>query len=440
MHININTRNAFRILTLVIFVIYAAGNSYALPDSYEVRYYNGMRYGLFIPPVYDPGQSYPLVLYLHGCNDTTSHNLELYHDSIQSEHPCFVVTPKAVNMVDWCDAWGNSWMPEHTTDMLNTLEIIDLLAEEFFIDTNRLHVYGISMGSFGTFSLLAKNSDMFASAMALCGGGNPLTAEEVANTPLWIFHGDADPMVPVDRSRIMYHAIINAGGTQVRYTEYPGVNHDVWRPALQEPTIWNWFLSHNKIEEHGIPDNAEDFNYQIIDNSHIELSWSPPSDISNPDNQVWYYNIFRNDELIAEVDNIYNIYTDSIPPGILNPEYKISTVSYFFKESDLSEPLVIIGLSVPELSFEDTAIDIYIAPNPARDVVRIYYHLSYARSTVLKIFDMRGMLIDVMENDFQHEGSNTITWNTEDVAAGTYFIKLSDGKSICTKKITIMKE
>ncbi|MBN2523308.1 MAG: hypothetical protein JXB24_08520 [Bacteroidales bacterium] len=68
---------------------------------------------LFIPPEYDPNQSYPLILYLYGCNDTTSYDHNWYHDPVQTEDPLFVPTPKAVNMVDWWDAWGDSWMPEH---------------------------------------------------------------------------------------------------------------------------------------------------------------------------------------------------------------------------------------------------------------------------------------------------------------------------------------
>ncbi|NUO81884.1 hypothetical protein HUU05_17570 [candidate division KSB1 bacterium] len=55
-----------------------------LPKGYAERYYEGMRYGLFVPPSYDPNQSYPLIISLHGSTDTVSWDLSWYHDPIQT--------------------------------------------------------------------------------------------------------------------------------------------------------------------------------------------------------------------------------------------------------------------------------------------------------------------------------------------------------------------
>src|SRR5574341_2484897 len=68
----------------------------ALPDGYEERYHEGMRYGLFIPPSYDSASSYPLIISLHGSADTVSWDLSWYHEPIQSTDPCFVLTPKSL--------------------------------------------------------------------------------------------------------------------------------------------------------------------------------------------------------------------------------------------------------------------------------------------------------------------------------------------------------
>jgi hypothetical protein len=427
-------------LYMIILLLFKTVDSFALPEGYEVRYFNGMRYGLFIPPSYNPDESYPLILYLHGCNDTVSHDLDLYHEPIQGKDPCFVLTPKAVNMIDWCDAWGHSWFPEHTPDMMNTLEIIDLLEEEFSIDTNRRYVYGISMGSFGTFSLLARNAGMFASAFAICGGGNTLTADEVAKTPLWIFHGDADQMVPVERSRSMYYAILNAGGTQVRYTEYPGVDHDAWEPALREPTLYDWFLSHVRGEDHGPPDNAEDFDFRMINNSRIELSWMPPSDHLNPDNQVWYYKIFRDDELIAEIDNIYTTFTDSISASTSVLEYKLSTVNFFFRESVISDPLFISGLSTPAISSGNIPLEINIVPNPVHGIAMINYQLVFPGRVILEIYNLKGELVTVLENDYLHAGIYRIDWNTRSLTSGIYFCRICTDDGMSAVKFVLMNE
>lgn len=423
---------AFLAIVLVLISLDVA----AIPDSYEVRYHNGMRYGLFVPPSYDPGMTYPLVLYLHGCNDTTSYDHHWYCDSMQLIHPCFVLTPKAVNMVDWCDAWGNTWLPEHTPDMLNTLEIIDLLKEEFSIDTNRLHVYGISMGAFGTFSLLARNPDMFASAIAICGGGNLLTAEEVAQTPLWIFHGDADQMVPVERSRIIYNAIINVGGTQVRYTEYPGVDHDSWRPALAEPSFSDWFLAHERGVNHTAPDAPENFN-ALHNDDHIELIWNPPYDLSNPDNVIWYYKLFRNDSLVSEIDGTLSNYTDSVSQSMAGTEYQLSGVNYFFNESARS---VIVSPDKIDVPKYQNKLKLSISPNPVIAEAIIQYELALPGKVTLIISNLQGEVIDILVNTYQDKGTYKLNWQGKESTNGFYLCSIIFKKEVYTVKFFLKDE
>jgi predicted peptidase len=45
--------------------------------------------------------------------------------------------------------------------------------------------------------------------------------------PLWVFHGDADPLIPVEESRRAFEALSQAGGN-IKYTELHGVGHDSW--------------------------------------------------------------------------------------------------------------------------------------------------------------------------------------------------------------------
>ena len=62
------------------------------------------------------------------------------------------------------------------------------------------------------------------------------TARKIGKTPVWVFHGGADDRVPVTESRQMVEALKAAGGN-VRYTEYPGVKHDSWDKAYNEPEL-----------------------------------------------------------------------------------------------------------------------------------------------------------------------------------------------------------
>jgi predicted peptidase len=67
-------------------------------------------------------------------------------------------------------------------------------------------------------------------------------ARKIGKTPVWIFHGDADQSVPVEGSRKM-NAALKAAGDNVRYTEYPGVDHNSWDKAYAEPELMKWMLA-----------------------------------------------------------------------------------------------------------------------------------------------------------------------------------------------------
>jgi predicted peptidase len=72
-------------------------------------------------------------------------------------------------------------------------------------------------------------------------------ASKMAKTPFWIFHGSADSISPVENDRAIYQSILDAGGTQVHYTEYPGLDHV---PAIEqaslEPGLPDWLLSQHR--------------------------------------------------------------------------------------------------------------------------------------------------------------------------------------------------
>jgi predicted peptidase len=68
-------------------------------------------------------------------------------------------------------------------------------------------------------------------------------AQEIGSaTPVWIFHGDADESVPVTESRKMTEALKNIA-SNVRYTEYPGVPHNSWDLAYNNPEFPTWLFA-----------------------------------------------------------------------------------------------------------------------------------------------------------------------------------------------------
>jgi predicted peptidase len=230
-----------RILILFVFISITATaqNLQKKYKTYSQKHSNGMRYGLFTPVTYDKSKSYPLIVYLHGSRDTVFRDTDYYSEAFQSKRPAFFLTPK-------CEepnlGWGDTWHSEHTPQAKKVLRLIDSLTSVYNIDKKRIYIYGISMGGFGVFSMLAKEPGKFAAAYAICGGSDPKVASKLLNTPLWIFHGSDDDVVPVYLSRDIYNEIVRLGGKVVKYTEYPGVKHNSWENALKEKGLNDWLF------------------------------------------------------------------------------------------------------------------------------------------------------------------------------------------------------
>jgi predicted esterase len=297
------------------------------------------RCGIFVPESYDPQNEYPLIIYLHGYSDTTTWDLPWYNEPITSSDPCIVMTPKCP--VEETDGWGSSFGSEISPMMQKTYEMLDLLEEAFNLDYTRFYIYGTSMGGFGTYGVIQDNPNMFAAAYVQCGIGNTEMASILVEIPLWIFHGSEDDVVSVGGARALYQAVLDAGGTQIRYTEYEGVGHNVWDYTRNETTLRPWFLAQEKGVTHGEPDTIINFEAEIVDQNSVFLEWDFPTDTTNSDNQIWYCKLYRDGAVIKERYNNRTGYTDNTVTAGETYVYQISTVNYFFKESVLSS-----GISV----------------------------------------------------------------------------------------------
>jgi len=97
----------------------------------------------------------------------------------------------------------------------------------------------------GTFDLLARYPQKWAAGFPICGAGAVENAKKFKSIPVWIFHGGADPVVPVQGSRDYYEALKKLKA-EVKYSEYPGVGHNSWDNAFAEPDLVPWLLSHKR--------------------------------------------------------------------------------------------------------------------------------------------------------------------------------------------------
>jgi predicted peptidase len=219
-------------------------------------------YRVMWPENYDPGKTYPLVVFLHGRGESgTNNESQLTHGAnlfIQSRKafPAIVVFPQCPSDDYWPVAEieqledGRKFsfplreIPNPSLGMVS--QLIDQLVLKKPVDPSRIYVAGLSMGAMGTYELVSRKPDTFAAAIAICGGGNEAAAKTYAkNTPFWIFHGLADDVVPPAHSIAMEKALRNAGGDP-KLTLYENVNHNSWDRAFAEPDLLKWLFSNSK--------------------------------------------------------------------------------------------------------------------------------------------------------------------------------------------------
>jgi predicted peptidase len=218
------------------------------------------RYQVFVPSNFDPHKKWPVILFLHGAGERGGDGLVqtdvgLGHAirKYDGEFPFVVVMPQCRKEKVWNDS-----------DMqAQALAALDQTMKDFKGDKGRVYLTGLSMGGYGTWDLAGRNLGRFAAFVPICGGihGPPHfaqlhaglvddpkiadpyaeTARRIGSTPVWIFHGSDDPLVPVEESRKMAKAL-QAAKANFHYTEYPGVGHESWNNAYAEPTLFPWLL------------------------------------------------------------------------------------------------------------------------------------------------------------------------------------------------------
>lgn len=224
---------------------------------------DNLPYRLLLPKDYDETKAYPLLIVLHGSGERGNDNeAQLVHGSVlflkeevREKYPMIVVFPQCSANSSWAKVsvkgiWGNRsftfYEDAEPTDDMQLLEgLIKQLKKDYTIDSDRMYVGGLSMGGMGTFELVRRNPRMFAAAFPICGGANPKIAKQLHHVAWWVFHGDADRVVPSKYSSEMV-AALKAVGADVKFNLYEGVAHKSWENAFAEPELLAWLFSKTK--------------------------------------------------------------------------------------------------------------------------------------------------------------------------------------------------
>jgi len=217
-------------------------------------------YEIYVPASYSTAQQWPVILFLHGAGERggdrllqTSNALGAAIRHAPSAYPAIVVLPQVPNDSSWVG------VPSQVA-----MTALDNAMAEFRIDPDRVYLTGISMGGNGTWHIAYNNPGRFAAIAPICGfvttivgkrwkaavpvdTGDPYEtlARRIAKVPTWIFHGEIDGNIPVEQSRQAAEAIRKAGG-DVKYTEFLGMDHNVWDATYASPAFITWLFAQRR--------------------------------------------------------------------------------------------------------------------------------------------------------------------------------------------------
>jgi predicted peptidase len=215
-------------------------------EQYRVYEFPGtaesIPYRLFVPSRWTPGMKLPLLVTLRAgtsVNNSYRSNNDLV---VQAERRGYlVVTPMGYRPLpqpyygsayriarpgaaDPAAGWTALENERAEQDVLN---VIDLVSEEYAVDTSRVYLHGQNPSGSGALHLGAKYPDRFA---ALVISSAPIVFDSYpwdrlkGKVSLMVIHGDQDTTNPIDASRKMADAA-KAAGVDTVFGTVPGGTH-----------------------------------------------------------------------------------------------------------------------------------------------------------------------------------------------------------------------
>jgi predicted peptidase len=227
-----------QVLLIGCFILLGSLNSVQSQHT-EQKFTKDMRYLFYLPDTYgkDTIVKWPLILFLHGGGERGDDLSKVKANGPPrliargKKLPFIVVSPQI--------PLGELWDPDLLVWMLKDI------IKNYRVDKERIYLTGLSIGGLGTWETAQKYPEMFAAIAPVSGWGDPLQVWKIRHTPVWIFHGAKDPVVPVVASRVMADSLEQYDN--VKLTIYPNGGHDRWNETYDNAKLYEWFLDHKRF-------------------------------------------------------------------------------------------------------------------------------------------------------------------------------------------------
>ena len=235
-----------------------------------------LMYNLFVPKDYDPGKTYPLVLFMHDAGVVSNNPVETLTQGLgavvwatpaaQAEHECFVLAPQYD-----CVIADDTSTTAPQMDM--TVDLIRSLMKAYSIDPGRIYNTGQSMGGMTSIAMDIKYPDLFAASLLVACQWDAAKVAPMASIPLWIIVSQGDTKASPGQDKIIDTlkqlgatvcratwevkdsaatlekevAAMRRHGCQINYTTFKNGSHRyTWQYAYSIPGVRDWLFEQTK--------------------------------------------------------------------------------------------------------------------------------------------------------------------------------------------------
>ena len=207
-----------------------------------------------------------------------------------------------------------------------------------------------------------------------------------------------------------------------------------------------------------------------VNSNHVQLSWTKPSATTNELDKVRQFVVYRFNDATVNLENAEaiqyvtaNDQTTTFADSNLAPAvyyYVVTSLDRFHNESAASNVREVSLLSVtnavtpqppvekpkpvvekpqPQVVSPAQDIEMIANPNPSITYTILNYSLTKRSAVLLFVVDSNGREIIKLVDGFQSVGKQLVRFNTGNLLAGTYFVKLQVDNIEKTLKVVVTK-
>ena len=204
------------------------------------------RFKVWVPASFAPDRYWPMVVYLHGKEESGTDNARQTEVGLgpvlrsgRRLWPGLVVFPQKPEA-------DVLWSAREDV----VLGVLAATRAAYPVDVKRIYLTGVGQGGEGTWSIAAEHPDMFAAVVPVGGWTDApdSVARALRTTPVWLFHGRKDTVVPAAKAQKIAGALHNDGHPP-RITIITGDAKEAWTRAYNRRDLPKWLFKWRRSDD-----------------------------------------------------------------------------------------------------------------------------------------------------------------------------------------------